>query len=232
MSREGAGNWSWPDLKSAGMWQGQEQKGQKGKLYKAFWDPATSIFSSVQLRQETPAASRSFHKLQTWCLFPLLQRSQMRWEFLKSMWWTHSVTKPGADLHSCSCLLLVLNGHFSMVSSFFSLLAQGTGMAIALLFSQLIRNVFNDISPFLGRRLANELAHLSSPLSGKGPLASENWRITGRSSSCCISYLVSSMMDLAHPCLAIWILENTVCLISIRSKQCLIGGLNYMTEPL
>jgi len=39
-------------------------------------------------------------------------------------------------------------------------------------------------------------------------------------------------MDLAHSCLAIWILENTVCLISLRSKQCLTEGLNYMTEPL
>lgn len=52
-------------------------------------------------------------------------------------------------------MVLVLNGLFNMVSSFFSLLAQGTRMAIALLFSELVRSAFNDVSPFLGRRLAN-----------------------------------------------------------------------------
>lgn len=48
-----------------------------------------------------------------------------------------------------------LNSHFNMVSLFFSLLAQGTRMAIALLYSEFITSVLNDVSLFLGRILAN-----------------------------------------------------------------------------
>lgn len=48
-----------------------------------------------------------------------------------------------------------LNSHFNMVSLFFSLLAQSTRMAIALLYSEFITSVLNDVSLFLGRILAN-----------------------------------------------------------------------------
>lgn len=48
-----------------------------------------------------------------------------------------------------------LNWHFNMVSFFFFFLAQGTRMAIALLYSEFIASVLNDVSLILGRILTN-----------------------------------------------------------------------------